>query len=176
MIGKFVFVSLCLTVFVQLLPSGSSPRKEQIPAVGQKLFGLGCHNEKKRIDQLVGTIDALKQQIPAKNTLADMENALRREKAKNQELLNAISEHVTKEHEHEQQKKNLEERIVYLDNKVETLLSNFTDCKENHEVLVQKVTNQLQSCEYERKMGKKNCRSVVSRYRGNQKALEQLYS
>ncbi|XP_046643292.1 beta-1,3-galactosyltransferase 1-like [Daphnia pulicaria] len=85
MIGKFIFVSLCLTVFVQLLPSGSSPRKEQIPAVGQKLFGLGCHNEKKRIDQLIGTIDALKK-VPAKDTIADMENALRRERAKNQEL------------------------------------------------------------------------------------------
>ncbi|XP_046443670.1 uncharacterized protein LOC124193748 [Daphnia pulex] len=180
MIGKFIFVSLCLTVLVQLLlASGSSPRKEQIPAVGQKLFGLGCHNEKKRIDQLVRTIDAFKQQIPAKNTLADMENALRREKAKNQELLNAISEHVTKEHELEKQKKTLKSKTFDLEKKVleislkeklleqqkknledidnnfETLLSNFTDCKENHEVLVQNLTNQLQSCEYERKMGKK---------------------
>ena len=136
MIGKFIFVPLCLYLLVQLLlASGSSPRKEQIPAVDQNLFGIGCHKEKKRIDQLVGTIDALKQQIPAKNTLADMENALRREKAKNQELLNAISEHVTKEHEHEQQKKNLEERIVYLDNKVLKLLSNFTTELKNCTVL-----------------------------------------
>ncbi|XP_046445688.1 lactosylceramide 1,3-N-acetyl-beta-D-glucosaminyltransferase A-like [Daphnia pulex] len=110
---KFIFVSLwlTLTVFIQLLPSASSnstPSKEQIPAApGQKFVWPGCHeekkridqivgtinawfgcnNEKKRIDQLVGTIDALQQQIPAKNTLADMENALRREKAKNQELI-----------------------------------------------------------------------------------------
>jgi hypothetical protein len=135
MLSKFIFVwLLCLTaVFVQLpsassvdLPKFNEKKKpiEQIVATIDSWFG--CNKEKKQIDQLVVTIDALKQQIPAKNTLADMENALRREKAKNQELLNAISEHVTKEHEHEQQKKNLEERIVYLDNKVLKLLSNFT--------------------------------------------------
>ncbi|XP_046443669.1 uncharacterized protein LOC124193747 [Daphnia pulex] len=191
MLSKFIFVwLLCLSaVFVQL-PSASSivwpkfhEKKKPIDQIVATIDAwFGCNNEKKRIDQLVGTIDALKQQIPAKNTLADMENALRREKAKNQELLNAISEHVTKEHELEQQKKtlesktldldkkvneisikkelieqqkkNLEKTIVYLDNKVETLLSNFTDCKENHEVLVQNVTNQLQSCETERKKEK----------------------
>jgi hypothetical protein len=135
MLSKFIFVwLLCLTaIFVQLpsassvdLPKFNEKKKpiEQIVATIDSWFG--CNKEKKQIDQLVVTIDALKQQIPAKNTLADMENALRREKAKNQELLNAISEHVTKEHEHEQQKKNLEERIVYLDNKVLKLLSNFT--------------------------------------------------
>jgi hypothetical protein len=86
MIGKFIFVPLCLYLLVQLLlASGSSPRKEQIPAVDQNLFGIGCHKEKKRIDQLVGTIDALKK-VPAKDTIADMENTLHRERANNQEL------------------------------------------------------------------------------------------
>jgi hypothetical protein len=170
--SKFIFVSLlCLTaVFVQLpsTSSDSTPRTEQIPAAaGQKFVWPGCHEEKKQIDQLVGTIDALKQQIPAKNTISDMEHALRREKAKNQELRNAISEHGTKnlhkkvleislrEELLEQQNKNLEERIVFLDNNVKKLLRIFTDCKENREVLVQKVTNQLQSCETERKKEKK---------------------
>jgi hypothetical protein len=144
MLSKFIFVwLLCLTaVFVQL-PSASSivwpkfhEKKKPIEKIVATIDAwFGCNNEKKRIDQLVVAIDALKQQIPAKNTLADMENALHREKAKNQELLNAISEHVTKEHELEQQKKNLEERIVYLDNKVVKLLSNFTTELKNCTVL-----------------------------------------